>query len=59
MTVRDICGYAGYTDALMEQEIKIRGDQVIWIDSEELRTMEEEERQVREEAERLHGMRLL
>lgn len=34
--------YAGYTDALMEQEIKIRGDQVIWIDSEELRTMEEE-----------------
>lgn len=34
--------YAGYTDALMEQEIKVRGDQVIWIDSEELRTMEEE-----------------
>lgn len=34
--------YAGYTDALMEQEIKIRGDQVIWIDSEELRTMGEE-----------------
>ena len=34
--------YAGYTDALMEQEIKIRGDQIIWIDSEELRTMEEE-----------------
>ena len=26
----------------MEQEIKIRGDQVIWIDSEELRTMGEE-----------------
>ena len=34
--------YAGYTDALMEQEIKIRGDQVIWIDSEELKAMEEE-----------------
>ena len=34
--------YSGYTDALMEQEIKIRGDQVIWIDSEELRTMGEE-----------------
>lgn len=34
--------YAGYTDALMEQEIKIRGDQIIWIDSEELRSMEEE-----------------
>lgn len=34
--------YAGYTDALMEREIKIRGDQVIWIDSEELRTMGEE-----------------
>ena len=34
--------YAGYTDALMEQEIKIRGDQVIWIDSEELRAMGEE-----------------
>ena len=34
--------YAGYTDALMEQEIKIRGDQIIWIDTEELRTMEEE-----------------
>ena len=34
--------YAGYTDALMEQDIRIRGDQVIWIDSEELRSMEEE-----------------
>ena len=34
--------YAGYTDALMEQEIKIRGEQVIWIDSEELRMMEDE-----------------
>ena len=34
--------YAGYTDALMEREIRIRGDQVIWIDSEELKTMEEE-----------------
>lgn len=34
--------YAGYTDALMEQEIKIRGDQIVWIDSAELKTMEEE-----------------
>ena len=34
--------YAGYTDALMERDIRIRGDQVIWIDSEELRSMEEE-----------------
>lgn len=34
--------YAGYTDALMEREIKIRGDQIIWIDSEELRSMEDE-----------------
>ncbi len=34
--------YAGYTDALMEKDIKIRGDQVIWIDSEELRMMEDE-----------------
>ena len=38
--------YAGYTDALMEQDIRIRGDQVIWIDSEELRVHGGGERQV-------------
>lgn len=34
--------YAGYTDALMENDIRIRGSQIIWIDSEELRTMDAE-----------------
>ncbi len=34
--------YAGYTDALMERDIRIRGEQVIWIDSEALRAMEED-----------------
>lgn len=34
--------YAGYTDALMEREIKVRGAQVIWIDSDEIKDMEEE-----------------
>lgn len=34
--------YAGYTDALMEREIKVRGGQVIWIDSDEIKDMEEE-----------------
>lgn len=34
--------YAGYTEALMERDIKVRGEKVIWIDSEELRDMEEE-----------------
>lgn len=34
--------YAGYTEALMEKEIKVRGERVIWIDSEELRDMEDE-----------------
>src|SRR5699024_7521004 len=27
--------YAGYTEALMEKDIKVRGEKVIWIDSEE------------------------
>ena len=34
--------YAGYTQALMESDIKVRGDQIIWIDTEELREMQEE-----------------
>lgn len=34
--------YAGYTDALMEREIKVRGAQVIWIDSDEIKDMEAE-----------------
>lgn len=34
--------YAGYTEALMERDIKIRGGQVIWIDSEEQKSMENE-----------------
>ena len=28
--------YAGYTDALMERDIKVRGGKIIWMDSEEL-----------------------
>ena len=31
--------YAGYTKALMEREIKIKGSRVIWMDSEEIRQM--------------------
>ena len=34
--------YAGYMDALMENDIKVRGGQVIWVDSEQLKNMEEE-----------------
>lgn len=34
--------YAGYTDALMERDIKVRGGQIVWIDSGELRDMENE-----------------
>lgn len=34
--------YAGYTQALMENDIKVKNGQVIWIDSEELKNMEEE-----------------
>lgn len=34
--------YAGYTDALMERDIKVRGSKIIWMDSEEIRDMEEE-----------------
>ena len=34
--------YAGYMEALMEKEIKVRGGQVIWTDTEEMKTMEEE-----------------
>ncbi len=34
--------YAGYTGALMEREIKVRSESVIWIDSDELKNMEKE-----------------
>ncbi|OUP82816.1 arabinose metabolism transcriptional repressor [Lachnoclostridium sp. An169] len=34
--------YAGYTRALMEQDIRVRGGKIIWIDSDEIREMEEE-----------------
>ena len=34
--------YAGYTEALMENDIRVRGEKVIWIDSEELRDIESE-----------------
>ena len=34
--------YAGYTDALMERDIKVRGGKIIWMDSEEIRDMEED-----------------
>ena len=34
--------YAGYMEALMEKDIKVRGGKVVWIDTEEMKTMEEE-----------------
>ena len=34
--------YAGYVEALMEADIKIKGMQVIWIDTEEVRHMKED-----------------
>lgn len=34
--------YAGYMDALMENDIRVRGGKTIWLDSEEIRNMEEE-----------------
>lgn len=34
--------YAGYTQALMESDIKVRGDCIIWIDTEELRGMKDD-----------------
>lgn len=34
--------YAGYTGALMEEDIPIRSENILWIDSEEMRDMEEE-----------------
>ena len=34
--------YAGYTDALMERDIKVRGSKITWMDSEEIRDIEEE-----------------
>lgn len=34
--------YAGYTEALMDNDIKVKSGQIIWIDSEELKNMEEE-----------------
>lgn len=34
--------YAGYTQALMERDIRVRGENVIWIDSNEIVDMEDE-----------------
>lgn len=34
--------YAGYVDALMEQEIKVKGEQIAWIDTCELKEMKED-----------------
>lgn len=34
--------YVGYVDALMEAEIKVKGERIVWIDTEELRHMKEE-----------------
>lgn len=34
--------YAGYVDALMDADIKVRGDRIVWIDTEELRCMKED-----------------
>ena len=34
--------YAGYVEALMEEEIPIKSRQVVWLDSEDVRTMREE-----------------
>jgi len=34
--------YAGYVDALMDADIKVRGERIVWIDTEELRCMKED-----------------
>ena len=34
--------YAGYVDALMEADIKVKGKQVIWIDSDEIEEMRDD-----------------
>ncbi len=34
--------YAGYVDALMEADIKVKGKQVVWIDSDEVAEMRED-----------------
>lgn len=34
--------YAGYTDALMENDIRVRGGNIIWVDSDEIRELESE-----------------
>lgn len=34
--------YAGYVDALMEREIKVKGERIAWIDTCELKEMKEE-----------------
>lgn len=34
--------YAGYTEALMEHDIRVIGEKIIWTDSEEIREMENE-----------------
>lgn len=38
--------YAGYTDALMEREIKVLGSRIIWLDSGESSELEEESRRI-------------
>ena len=34
--------YAGYIEALMEADIRIRGEHIIWIDSEDMKNMKED-----------------
>lgn len=34
--------YAGYVEALMEADIKVKGERIVWFDTEELRCMKEE-----------------
>lgn len=38
--------YAGYTEALMERDIKVRGSKITWMDSEEIRDMESEDTRI-------------
>ena len=38
--------YAGYTEALMEQDIKVMGGRIIWLDSGESSELEEESRRI-------------
>lgn len=38
--------YAGYVEALMDADIKVKGERIVWIDTEELRCMKEDAGQI-------------